>query len=195
MSVKPGDRKHHILQALAGMLDNPNAIKITTTALAAKLNINKSTIYRHFSNKAQIFEGLIEFIERTLFTFINGLIKEEKSGIKQVEGILLILMNFARKNPGITRLLTGDVLTKEDGRLQSRINQLHDRLEASIKQALRFAVTEHEISANIDIAAHANLLMCYTIGRWHQFIKSGFKRDPLAYWETQRQALLPKQAY
>ena len=190
MSAKPGERKHQILQTLAEMLENPRAEKITTAALAAKLDVSEAALYRHFASKAQMFEGLIEFIEQTLFSLINKLTAEEKGGIKQIEGILSVLLGFARKNPGMTRVLIGDALVNENDRLQARINQLHDRLEATLKQALRFAVGQKEIAADLDATAQANLLMCYVMGRWQQFAKSGFKRDPMEYWEAQRSALL-----
>lgn len=185
MPAKPGERKHQILQVLAEMLENPRAEKITTAALAAKLDVSEAALYRHFASKAQMFEGLIEFIEQTLFGLISKLTTEEKSGIRQIEGILSLLLGFAKKNPGMTRVLIGDALVNENDRLQARINQLHDRLEATLKQALRFAVGEQEAPAELDAAAQANLLMCYVVGRWHQFAKSGFKRDPMEYWEVQ----------
>ena len=190
MPAKPGERKLQILQALAEMLENPRAEKITTAALAAKLDVSEAALYRHFASKAQMFEGLIEFIEQTLFSLINKLTAEEKNGIRQIEGILSLLLGFAKKNPGMTRVLIGDALVNENDRLQARINQLHDRLEATLKQALRFAASEQEITSRLDAAAQANLLMCYVTGRWHQFAKSGFKRDPLEYWEAQRRELL-----
>ena len=192
MPVKSGERKDQILQVLAGMLESPRPEKITTAALAGKLDVSEAALYRHFASKAQMFEGLIEFIEKTLFSLINKLTAEEKSGLgglAQVEGIVSLLLGFAKKNPGMTRVLIGDALVNENDRLQIRINQLHDRLEATLKQALRFAVSEKEIPAEIDVSAQANLLMCYVTGRWHQFAKSGFKRDPMEYWEAQRSEL------
>ncbi|MEK6708219.1 MAG: nucleoid occlusion factor SlmA [Pseudomonadota bacterium] len=190
MPAKPGERKLQILQVLAEMLENPRAERITTAALAAKLDVSEAALYRHFASKAQMFEGLIEFIEQTLFGLINKLTTEENNGIRQIEGILSLLLGFAKKNPGMTRVLIGDALVNENDRLQVRINQLHDRLEATLKQALRFAASEQEITSGLDAAAQANLLMCYVTGRWHQFAKSGFKRDPLEYWEAQRRELL-----
>jgi len=198
MPAKSGERKDQILQVLAGMLESPRPEKITTAALAAKLDVSEAALYRHFASKAQMFEGLIEFIEKTLFSLINKLTVEEKSGLSglgQVEGIVSLLLGFARKNPGMTRVLIGDALVNENDRLQIRINQLHDRLEATLKQALRFAVSEKEISAELDISAQANLLMCYVAGRWHKFAKSGFKRDPMEYWERQRSELFSHKAF
>ena len=192
MLAKSGERKDQILQVLAGMLESPRPEKITTAALAGKLDVSEAALYRHFASKAQMFEGLIEFIEKTLFSLINKLTAEEKSGLgglAQVEGIVSLLLGFAKKNPGMTRVLIGDALVNENDRLQIRINQLHDRLEATLKQALRFALSEKEIPAEIDVSAQANLLMCYVTGRWHQFAKSGFKRDPMEYWEAQRSEL------
>ena len=190
MPAKSGERKDQILRVLAQMLEEPRPVKITTAALAVKLDVSEAALYRHFASKAQMFEGLIEFIEATLFSLINRLTTEEKSAMRQIEGILSLLLGFAQKNPGMTRVLTGDALINENDRLQLRINQLHDRLEATLKQALRFAVSEGEIAANLDVSAQANLLMCYVAGRWHQFAKSGFKRDPMEYWEAQRKGLL-----
>ena len=190
MSAKTGERRNHILRVLAQMLEEPRPVKITTAALAVKLDVSEAALYRHFASKAQMFEGLIEFIEATLFSLINRWTAEEKSAMRQIEGILSLLLGFAQKNPGMTRVLTGDALINENDRLQLRINQLHDRLEATLKQVLRFAVSEGEIPANLDVSAQANLLMCYVAGRWHQFAKSGFKRDPMEYWEAQRRELL-----
>lgn len=190
MPAKSGERKDQILRVLAQMLEEPRPVKITTAALAIKLDVSEAALYRHFASKAQMFEGLIEFIEATLFSLINRLTAEEKSPIRQIDGILSLLLGFAQKNPGMTRVLTGDALINENDRLQLRINQLHDRLEATLKQALRFAVSEGEIANNADISAQANLLICYVAGRWHQFSKSGFKRDPMEYWEVQRRELL-----
>lgn len=195
MAAKPGERKDQILQVLAGMLEEPRAGKITTAALAANLHVSEAALYRHFASKAQMYDGLIEFIEKTLFSLINKLTTEESSGVKQVEGILALLLGFAKKNPGMTRVLIGDALINENDRLQARINQLHDRLEATLKQALRFAAGEREIASDSDISAQANMLMCYIAGRWHQFAKSGFKRDPMEYWEAQRRVILSSEAF
>lgn len=195
MAAKPGERKDQILQVLAGMLEEPRAGKITTAALAANLHVSEAALYRHFASKAQMYDGLIEFIEKTLFSLINKLTTEEPSGVKQVEGILALLLGFAKKNPGMTRVLIGDALINENDRLQTRINQLHDRLEATLKQALRFAAGERQIASDSDISAQANMLMCYIAGRWHQFAKSGFKRDPMEYWEAHRRIILSSEAF
>jgi TetR/AcrR family transcriptional regulator len=190
MSEKTGDRKHQILQTLAQMLENPTGEKATTAALAARLGVSEAALYRHFRGKAEMFEGLIEFIEQTLFALINKITGDEKSGLRQLEAIMGVLLAFAQKNRGMTRVLVGDALVNEDDRLQTRINQLHDRLEAALKQALRFGVSQQEIAQEVDIAAQANLLMSYVTGRWHQFAKSGFKRDPVELWPKQWRQLM-----
>jgi TetR/AcrR family transcriptional regulator len=185
MAARTGERKDQILQTLAQMLENPTGEKVTTAALAARLSVSEAALYRHFNGKAQMFEGLIEFIEQTLFALINKITGEEKSGVRQLEAIISVLLAFAQKNRGMTRVLIGDALVTEDERLQTRINQLHDRLEAALKQALRFGVTQQEIAAEVDITAQANLLMSFVTGRWHQFAKSGFRRDPVELWAKQ----------
>jgi TetR/AcrR family transcriptional regulator len=182
---KPGERRNEILQTLAAMLEQPQAEKTTTANLARRLSLSEAALYRHFASKAQMFEGLIEFIEETLFTRINRIAAEKPHGLDQVESILGLLLAFAEKNPGMTRVLIGEALVNENERLQARINQLHDRLEATLRQGLRLAVTEAQLPADHNTAAHANALLCYAIGRWHQFAKSSFKRSPLAGWETQ----------
>jgi TetR/AcrR family transcriptional regulator len=188
---KPGERKLQILQTLAQMLETPSAERITTAALAAKLDVSEAALYRHFASKAQMFEGLIGFIEETVFGLINKITAEQASGLAQIEAMLSMLLGFARKNRGMTRVLIGDALVTENERLQVRINQLQDRLEASLKQSLRFAITQHELPDSVDPAAHANILLCYVIGRWHQYAKSGFRRDPLEQWPQQWKLLIP----
>ncbi len=190
MSEKTGDRKDQILQTLAQMLENPAGEKVTTAALAKRLEVSEAALYRHFRGKAEMFEGLIEFIEQTLFALINKITGEEKSGVRQIEAIIGILLAFAQKNRGMTRVLVGEALVNEDERLQLRINQLHDRLEAALKQALRFGVSQREIAQEVDISAQANLMMSFVTGRWHQFAKSGFKRDPVELWPKQWRQLM-----
>ena len=185
MAVKTGERKDQILQTLAEMLEQPAGEKITTAALAARLQVSEAALYRHFKGKAQMFEGLIEFIEQTLLALVNKITTEEKSGLRQLEAIISVLLAFAQKNRGMTRVLIGDALVNEDERLQLRINQLLDRLEAVLKQALRFGVTQNELTADVDVTAQANPLMSFVTGRWHQFAKSGFKRDPAELWAKQ----------
>ena len=185
MAAKPGERKLQILQTVAEMLEQPKGEKITTAALAARLDISEAALYRHFASKAQMFEGLIEFIEQTVFGLVNKISAEESSGMKQAEGILAMLLGFAQKNRGMTRVLIGDALVNEDARLQQRINQMFDRLETTLKQSLRIAVSQNELDSQADVGAHANVLLCYVIGRWQEFGKSGFARDPMAQWPQQ----------
>jgi len=190
MAAKPGERKLQILQTVAQMLEQPKGEKITTAALAARLELSEAALYRHFASKAQMFEGLIDFIEQTVFGLINKITQEEKSGLRQVEAMVSMLLGFAQKNRGMSRVLIGDALVNEDERLQQRINQMLDRIEATLKQSLRMAATQGEMGAATDVGAHANLLVCYVIGRWQQFAKSGFTRDPMAQWPAQSAILL-----
>ncbi|MBC7787694.1 MAG: nucleoid occlusion factor SlmA [Methylophilaceae bacterium] len=171
-----GERKQQILETLAKMLENPKREKITTAALAAKLDVSEAALYRHFASKRQMFEGLIEFIETTVFGVINKIMTDEPDGTKQVELIVTMLLKFAEKNPGMTRVLIGDALVNEDEALQMRVNQLLERIEISLKQSLKIVVA---VTGNKTIPeSQANLLICYVIGRWHQYAKGGFKRKP-----------------
>ena len=176
---EPGERRKEILQTLAHMLENPKSEKITTALLASKLDVSEAALYRHFASKAQMFEGLIEFIEETVFSLVNKIQTEETNGMKQIEAMVSMLLSFAQKNPGMTRVLIGDALVNEDERLQMRMNQLHDRLEASLKQSARGAATDGALHSSLDANAYANAVMAFVVGRWHQFAKSGFKRAPL----------------
>ena len=175
---EPGERRKEILQTLAHMLESPKGQKITTALLAAKLDVSEAALYRHFASKAQMFEGLIEFIEETVFSLVNKIQTEETNGMKQVEGIVAMLLSFAQKNQGMTRVLIGDALVNEDERLQARMNQLHDRLETSLRQSTRVAATDGALHSSLDANAYANAVMSFIVGRWHQFAKSGFKRSP-----------------
>jgi TetR/AcrR family transcriptional regulator len=190
MATRSGERKNQILQVLAEMLQAPKSEKITTAALAARLDVSEAALYRHFASKAQMYEGLIAFVEETIFGLINKISTEQESGLKQTHAIAAMLLSFAEKNPGMTRVLIGDALVNEDERLQARINQLHDRLEATLKQSLRLALTQGEIDKDADAAAQANLILAYIIGRWHQYAKSGFKRLPTELWQKQAPMLL-----
>jgi TetR/AcrR family transcriptional regulator len=187
MATKPGERRLQILQTLAGMLESPRGERVTTAALAARLDVSEAALYRHFASKAQMFEGLIEFIETTLFTLINKIAAELPDGAAQAEQIVAVLLGFAEKNPGMTRVLIGDALVNEDERLQARMNQLYDRIEAALKQSLRIAQASGNWTG--DPGAEAGALVAFVLGRWQLFAKSGFKRMPQDGWEAQRKFL------
>ncbi|MFD0914051.1 nucleoid occlusion factor SlmA [Methylophilus luteus] len=170
------NRKQQILETLASMLQTPRGEKITTAALAGKLEVSEAALYRHFANKAKMFEGLIEFIEGALFGVINKITSDETDGLKQVQLMLQTMLKFAERNPGMSRVLIGDALVNEDEALQARINQLIDRLEASVKQSLRIAEAQGNQITNAGVAA--NTMISFVVGRWHAFAKSGFKRKP-----------------
>ncbi len=176
-STKPGQRKTQILQALATMLEQPKSEKITTAALAAQLQVSEAALYRHFASKAQMYEGLIDFIESTVFGLINQIAANEDNGASAAHATLQMLLQFAAQNPGMTRVLIGDALVGEDERLQTRMNQFYDKLELAFKQSLRMAASQGHGQEG-DVAARASLLVSYVVGRWHRYAKSGFKQHP-----------------
>jgi len=177
-STKPGQRKLQILEALASMLEQPRGEKITTAALAKRLDVSEAALYRHFASKAQMFEGLIEFIETSVFSLINQIAEREENGIKQAHATLQMLLAFAAANPGMTRVLIGDALVGEDERLQARMNAFYERIELALKQSLRLAVTQGD-GIEAEVAERANLMASYITGRWHRYAKSGFKQHPV----------------
>lgn len=174
---KPGERKLQILQTLAAMLEQPRGEKITTAALAGKLSVSEAALYRHFASKAQMFEGLIEFIESTVFGLINQVAEQQENGLLQAHAITTMLLNFAERNPGMTRVLIGDALVNEDERLQARMNQFLDRVELALRNSLRIAVTQGQAKEE-EVATRAGLITDFVAGRWHRFAKTGFQQSP-----------------
>ena len=176
-STPPGPRPLQNQQAQAEILATPNGDKKTTPARARHLEFSEAALYRHFASKAQMFEGLIEFIEHTVFGLINQIAERQSDGLAQARDIVAMLLNFAAQNPGMTRVLIGDALVNEDERLQLRMNQFYDRVELALKQALRVAASEGQ-AHEADVTARAGMLTSFVIGRWHRYAKSGFKHNP-----------------
>jgi TetR/AcrR family transcriptional regulator len=185
-----GERRLEILKALAQMLEQPKWGKITTAALAGKLDVSEAALYRHFASKAQMYEGLIEFIENSVFTLANKIAEDETDGRKQAARLVEMLLAFAEKNPGMVRVMTGDALVGEHERLQARMNQFYDRFEASLKQALRSPGADGGTKpSDTDVTAQAGLLVRYLIGCLHHYAKSGFTKKPTESYAAQRRYL------
>jgi TetR/AcrR family transcriptional regulator len=178
-------RRDHILQALATMLENQPGARITTAALAKEVGVTEAALYRHFPSKARMFEGLIEFVEEIVFTRVNMILQEEQEIGQRCAQITSLLLIFAERNPGITRILNGDALTGEHERLQARIVQFFDRLETQLRQALREAEIKHSIGTVMTSTAAANFILALVEGRISQFVRSGFRRKPTEGWEAQ----------
>ena len=176
---KPGERRVQILQTLATMLEQPGAERITTAALAARLAVSEAALYRHFASKAQMFEGLIEFIESSVFTLINQILEREAGGAEQTQRIVTVLLQFGEKNPGMTRVMVGDALVFEHERLTARMNLFFDRVESQLRQTLRLAAEAAGSSTpTVDAQALASALTALTVGRLQRYARSGFKRLP-----------------
>jgi len=182
---KTSPRRQQILQALAQMLEASPGERITTAGLAKTVGVSEAALYRHFPSKGKMFEGLIEFIEETIFERVALIIREEQSVMVRCEKILGLLLAFAERNPGISRILTGDALTGETERLRTRINQFYERLETQLKQILREAEMREGVRTTMTVSTAANLLMALMEGRIAQFVRSGFKRLPTEYWQDQ----------
>ena len=190
MSPKKSQRRQQILEALAQMLEaNPGA-RITTARLAEQVGVSEAALYRHFPSKSKMFEGLIEFIEETLFTRINTILAEENIAARRCEKMLSLLLGFTERNPGITRILTGDALAGETERLRARVAQLYDRLETQLKQVLREAEMREGIRPVLPVNTAANLLLAAAEGKISQYVRSNFQRSPTEGWQDQWQLLM-----
>ena len=188
---KPGERRVQILHALATMLEQPGAERVTTAALAARLEVSEAALYRHFASKAQMFEGLIEFIEQTVFTLINQISERELEPAARTRKLVAMVLQFAETNPGMTRVMVGDALVFENDRLQERMNQFFDKLESSLKQSLRdAAAASGAATPSVDARVRASVVVAFMVGRLQRFARSGFRRLPSEHLDASLATLL-----
>lgn len=189
---RPGERRVQILQTLAGMLEQPGADRVTTAALAAKLDVSEAALYRHFASKAQMFEGLIEFIEHSVFTLVNQIQEREADAATRVHKTLTVLLQFAEKNPGMARVMVGDALVFEHERLLARMNQFFERFESQLRQCLRArADAAGSPTPTVDANAQASVLTSFALGRLQRFTRAGFKRSPTEHLDAALRLLVP----
>ena len=187
---RPGERRVQILQTLASMLEAPGAERITTAALAARLDVSEAALYRHFASKAQMFEGLIEFIESSVFTLVNQITDREPSPSLQAQKIATVLLQFGEKNPGMTRVMVGDALVFEHERLSQRMNQFFERVESQLRQCLRAAAEAGgSATPTVDANVLASAITSLAVGRLQRYARSGFKRLPTEHLEPALQRL------
>jgi TetR/AcrR family transcriptional regulator len=190
MSPRKSQRRQQILEALAQMLEANPGDRITTAGLARQVGVSEAALYRHFPSKSKMFEGLIEFIEDTLFSRIGMILNEESTAARRCEKMLTLLLAFAERNPGITRILTGDALAGETERLHQRVQQLFDRFETQLRQVIREAEMREGLRPSIPLPAAANLLMATAEGRISQYVRSNFRRSPTDDWQDQWNLLI-----
>ena len=175
---RPGERRLQILQTLAAMLEQPGSERVTTAGLAAKIGVSEAALYRHFASKAQMFEGLIDFVDHSVIGLIRQVTDREAAGPQQAARIVVLLLQFAEKNPGMSRVMIGDALVLEHERLQERINLLFDKIEAQLRLSLKDAESN---TPTADAQVTASLLVAFVQGRLQRFARSGFKRLPSEY--------------
>jgi TetR/AcrR family transcriptional regulator len=201
---KPGERRVQILQALASMLEQPSGERITTAALAARLDVSEAALYRHFASKAQMFEGLIEFIEHSVFSLVNQIMEREQAaatdgaadvGARQAAKLVALLVQFAEKNPGMARVMVGDALVFENERLIARMNQFFDKLESTLKQCLRDgahfnASASASATPTVDAQVRASVLVAFVAGRLQRYVRSGYRRLPSEHLDASLGVLL-----
>jgi TetR/AcrR family transcriptional regulator len=182
---KPGERRIQILQALATMLEQPGAERVTTAALAARLQVSEAALYRHFASKAQMFEGLLEFIETSVFSLLNQIADGPHAPLDKVRRMITVLLQFAERNPGMARVMVGDALVFENERLQQRMNLFFDKVEASLRQLLRDAASANaSATPTADAQVQASLWVSFVVGRLQRFARSGYKRSPLEHLDA-----------
>ena len=188
---KPGERRIQILQALGTMLEQPGSERVTTAALAARLDVSEAALYRHFASKAQMFEGLIEFIEQSVFTLVNQIAEREGDAVQRVRRLIVMVLQFGEKNPGMTRVMVGDALVFENDRLQERMNQFFDKLESTFRQTLRdVATASGAATPTVDAQVRASVILAFMVGRLQRFARSGFKRLPSEHLDASLVILL-----
>ena len=182
---KPGERRIQILQALAAMLEQPGAERVTTAALAARLQVSEAALYRHFASKAQMFEGLIEFIETSVFSLLNQITDGPHPPPDKARRMITVLLQFAERNPGMARVMVGDALVLENDRLHQRMNLFFDKVEASLRQVLRdAAASQSSATPTVDAQVQASLWVSFVVGRLQRFARSGYKRSPLEHLDA-----------
>jgi TetR/AcrR family transcriptional regulator len=186
--VKKTNRKQDILQALAHMLETDLGDRITTARLAKEVGVSEAALYRHFPSKARMYEALMDFCEESIFSAANNIAGSDKSGLEKCTLLATFVLNFAAKNPGISRVLTGEVLFGENGRLKQRVNQIFDKLNLQFKQMLKIDAVAKQQSA-VDAGAAANLLAAIVEGKIQQFVRSNFARNPVENWQYECQLL------
>jgi len=183
--MKPGQRREQLLLTLASMLEQPGTERITTALLASKLDVSEAALYRHFASKAQMFEGLIDFIEHSLFSLINQIAEREGDGAQKAARMVTVLLQFGEKNPGMARVMVGDALVFENERLHQRMNQLFERIESALRQVLRAAAQANQSATpTADAQVRAAVLLAFALGQLQRFSRSGFKRSPLDHVEA-----------
>ena len=187
--VKKPSRKEQILESLATILEESPGSRITTAGLARHVGVSEAALYRHFPSKAKMYDALIEFIESTLFSRISQILAENDAAELRCERILGLLLTFSEKNPGISRIMTGDPLAGETDRLRHRVSQLFERIETQLRQVLREMPLRGESPFEGDNAAAANLMLALAEGRISQYVRSDFSRLPTTEWDAQWRAL------
>ncbi|MGB0495091.1 MAG: nucleoid occlusion factor SlmA [Kangiellaceae bacterium] len=189
MTAKKSDRKQDILQSLALMLEEDLSERITTARLAKHVGVSEAALYRHFPSKARMYESLLDFSEESVFAMVNKISQSDLSGLEQCQRICKLILGFSQKNPGISRLLMGEVLLGETQRLKARVSQFFDKVETQIKQVLRDDAIKDNRST-VESAAYAKLLTSIIEGRLQQFVRSQFKYQPMDNWDAQWNLIL-----
>ena len=181
----PGQRREQILQTFATMLESRPGSRITTAALAQEVGVSEAALYRHFPSKARMFEGLIEFIEETVFSRAPRVLAESEDPRARCRGVLLLLLSFCERNPGFSRLITGDALAGETDRLRRRMAQFHDRVETELRTILREGEITVGIRSTVPANIAANTMLALAEGRIAQFVRSEFRRAPTEHFEVE----------
>ena len=174
--LKP--RQLDIMQSLAKMLGEKGPVKITTSLLATECGITEAAIYRHFPSKKKIFSGLVDFCEQNIFDLISNINSSEGNELEKVKKILVLLVTFSEKNPGLARILTREAFSVDETSLDERIGQMMSKIELVIKQNLQKYEQTTKKKLILPTASAVNLLLASSEGIIQQFVRSGFQDSP-----------------
>ncbi len=182
-------RRQQILEALARELETSPGSRITTARLADAVGVSEAALYRHFPSKAKMFEALITFAEDSVFGLVKRILTQEADALRRCEKVMVLLLGFSERNPGITRVLLGDALVGENERLQERVAQFFNRVETQLKQVLREGEASDRVAPAATVPVIASLLVAIIEGKMVKYVRSRFSRKPLEEWDKQWELL------
>lgn len=186
------ERRQQVLTVLIHMLHSERGMeRMTTARLAKEVGVSEAALYRYFPSKTKMFEALIEHIENTLLSRITTSMRNETQTMNRIHDILQTILDFARKNPGLTRILTGHALMFEDAQLQVRVAQFFNRLEMQFVNILQMRKLREGRSFNVDERVIASHLVTLCEGQFMRYVRTNFRLNASQSFEQQWRFIEP----